>query len=133
MQASVVLVLWTRATPAHNLRLLWKVWLMQAAAVAHDTACAWHSYAELVNRVTALTGMAAWASCAWRGRCVGTRLRCRPSWIDAQVAISSIMQLPPAGAPADILQQHLKLVTEAYKRLLTLADGLQVLAPFMSA
>ena len=38
-----------------------------------------------------------------------------------------MLQQLPLNANAEALQQHLKLLTEAYKRTLALADGLQVI------
>ena len=40
--------------------------------------------------------------------------------------VQDMLQPPPANASVDALQQHLKLLTESYKRTLVLADGLQV-------
>ena len=48
------------------------------------------------------------------------------TWPPSQNMVKDMLPSPPVTATADALQQHLKLLTEAYKRILAFADGLQV-------
>ena len=43
-----------------------------------------------------------------------------------QAALDRLLVAPPSNAGPEAQQQHLKLLTEAYKRTLALSDSLQV-------
>ena len=43
-----------------------------------------------------------------------------------QAEVDVILQPPPSAAPTADMQQHLKLLVEAYRRACSLADSLQV-------
>lgn len=46
-----------------------------------------------------------------------------------QAALDRLLVAPPSNAGPEAQQQHLKLLTEAYKRTLALSDSLQVATP----
>ena len=42
----------------------------------------------------------------------------------AQFAVESVLEVPPAGAPLEVQQSYLKLLTEAFRRTHAFADKL---------